>query len=379
MNDRTDRNGNNVLLIDDDPDTCMLITAMLENQGIHVETASDGLHGISKVKRADPDLVLLDIMMPGLDGWETYERIRDFHDGPVVFLSVLSDEASVARGLELGATDFLAKPFDMVEFTNHIRRLLGSSALVVEPSKGYPTVEPIRRPAPGAYLLRRSLYFQMKRIFDIMAALCALILLSPLMGIIALLIRLDSPGGAIFTQKRITSKRRVEDGRERWITKKFDFHKFRTMVENADPTPHQRYIELFINGEGAKSIEGAQNNGGIKKLVDDERVTRLGKFLRRSSLDELPQLWNVLKGDMSLVGPRPAIPYEVKLYRPWYHRRLDTIPGMTGLWQVTARSTAEFDDIVRLDIEYIQTQDFLLDMIILFKTPFVVFSMKGAI
>jgi lipopolysaccharide/colanic/teichoic acid biosynthesis glycosyltransferase len=113
-------------------------------------------------------------------------------------------------------------------------------------------------------------------------------------------------------------------------------------------------------------------------LIHDPRVTRVGKFLRKSSLDELPQLWNIFRGEMSLVGPRPAIPYEVEEYQRWHLRRLEAMSGLTGLWQVTARSSANFDEIIRLDIEYIENQSFLLDIKILLKTPFVVLRGKGA-
>jgi lipopolysaccharide/colanic/teichoic acid biosynthesis glycosyltransferase len=116
----------------------------------------------------------------------------------------------------------------------------------------------------------------------------------------------------------------------------------------------------------------------IRKLVNDPRVTRPGKLLRKLSLDELPQFWNVLRGDMSVVGPRPAIPYEVKMYKPWHRRRLDAQPGITGLQQIIARSTADFDQQVQLDIKYIEHQSIWQDIIIILKTPFVILSTKGA-
>jgi lipopolysaccharide/colanic/teichoic acid biosynthesis glycosyltransferase len=117
----------------------------------------------------------------------------------------------------------------------------------------------------------------------------------------------------------------------------------------------------------------------IRKLVNDPRVTRIGRFLRKSSIDEIPQFINVVKGEMSLVGPRPAIPYEVEMYKPWHCRRLETIPGITGLWQVTARSLVDFDEIINLDIQYIDQQSFWLDLKILIKTPKAVLFCKGAI
>ena len=125
------------------------------------------------------------------------------------------------------------------------------------------------------------------------------------------------------------------------------------------------------------SIQG--NGSSARKLVGDKRVTRIGKFLRRSSLDEFPQLWNVIKGDMSLVGPRPAISYETEIYENWHRKRLMVKPGVTGLWQVTSRSSAEFDEMVRMDIWYIEHRSFLLDLKILMKTPLAIFSAKGAV
>jgi lipopolysaccharide/colanic/teichoic acid biosynthesis glycosyltransferase len=151
------------------------------------------------------------------------------------------------------------------------------------------------------------------------------------------------------------------------------------MVCNADPTLHKSYIKALINkdSESMAALQGGDNQ--IRKLTHDPRVTRLGKFLRKSSIDEIPQFINVIKGEMSLVGPRPAIPYEVEMYKPWHYRRLETKPGITGLWQVTARSTADFDEIIKLDIQYIEQQSFLFDLKILMKTPIAVLFCRGAV
>jgi lipopolysaccharide/colanic/teichoic acid biosynthesis glycosyltransferase len=150
------------------------------------------------------------------------------------------------------------------------------------------------------------------------------------------------------------------------------------MQINADTSIHQAYIKALIENDEAKmaAIQGAPTQP--RKLVNDSRVIRPGKILRKLSLDELPQFWNVLIGDMSLVGPRPAIPYEVKMYKPWHIRRLEAQPGITGLQQITARCNTDFDTQVQFDIDYVDNQSFLLDMKILFKTPLAVISTKGA-
>lgn len=127
----------------------------------------------------------------------------------------------------------------------------------------------------------------------------------------------------------------------------------------------------------ARLQKGTVEQGNEFKLNGDPRITRVGRILRKTSMDELPQFWNVLTGDMSLVGPRPAIPYEVEMYEPWHMTRLSTRPGLTGLWQVTARNSASFDDLVRIDLEYIEKQSFWLDLKILFMTPLAIFDRRG--
>lgn len=225
---------------------------------------------------------------------------------------------------------------------------------------------------------KRRFYFACKRLFDIVVAGILLLVLSPLMAIVAVLIVLDSPGPAIFTQQRVGLRRRTEGGRTTWEVVNFDFYKFRTMHQDSDSEIHRAFVQAFIRNdrEGMASVQGGDVQ--VRKIVKDARVTRLGKFLRKSSIDELPQFWNVLKGDMSLVGPRPPIPYEVEIYKPWHRQRLGTIPGVTGLWQVAARSSVDFDDMVKLDLEYIKHQSFWLDIKILLKTPLSVLQSKGA-
>lgn len=224
----------------------------------------------------------------------------------------------------------------------------------------------------------KAIYYSTKRGIDIIISLIALILLLPVLLLIAAMVRLDSPGPVIFTQKRITTSRKKKNGTYYWERVEFPFYKFRTMKHNADSSLHRSYVKALIDHDEQtlKSLDNA--NTKIKKLTNDPRVTRLGRLLRRSSLDELPQFWNVLIGDMSMVGPRPAIPYELDFYKPWYFRRFDAKPGLTGLWQVVARCSIDFDGMIQLDIEYIKRQSFIEDIKILFMTPGAILKHRGA-
>jgi lipopolysaccharide/colanic/teichoic acid biosynthesis glycosyltransferase len=220
--------------------------------------------------------------------------------------------------------------------------------------------------------MERRLYFACKRLMDIMLAVFLLPLLLPLMLLLAVLIRIDSPGPVFFVQKRIGVKRRTNGGRITWELYTFPFYKFRSMVNDADPMPHQMYFENFRLG----SIKC--DSSTPFKLTRDPRLTRIGAFLRRTSLDELPQLLNVLKGEMSLVGPRPALPYEVALYDETHFERFRAIPGITGLWQATARSRVGFEQMIQMDIDYARYAGFWFDLGILLLTIPAVLSCRGA-
>lgn len=200
-----------------------------------------------------------------------------------------------------------------------------------------------------------------KRLIDIVGSVIALIVLSPGILLIALGIKLSSPGPVIFKQERLGLMER-----------RFNFLKFRSMCVNQEADLHRRYVEQFIKN-------GSAYEGQVYKIRDDPRVTSIGKFLRKTSLDELPQLINVLKGEMSLVGPRPPLPYECVYYDCWHTRRvLHVKPGITGLWQVKGRSRTTFDDMVRLDLKYSREWSLWLDFKILLQTPLAVLSGKGA-
>jgi lipopolysaccharide/colanic/teichoic acid biosynthesis glycosyltransferase len=198
---------------------------------------------------------------------------------------------------------------------------------------------------------------------DVSLSAAALLLFSPVFLGIAAAIKWTSDGPVFFKQERLGCN-----------GKNFTFLKFRSMYKDNDPAKHRDYIVKYISEQQNAAVEP-----GVFKLKDDLRITPVGRRLRKMSLDELPQLVNVLKGDMSLVGPRPPIPYECDLYDIWHRRRLLSCkPGITGLWQVMGRSRTTFDDMVRLDLKYINEWSLGLDLKILLKTPGAVFGGKGA-
>jgi len=194
-----------------------------------------------------------------------------------------------------------------------------------------------------------------KRSLDLSVAALALTLLAPVWLIIALLIKLDSRGAVFYRQERVGMDGRV-----------FLFLKFRTMRADADDRAHREYQRKLIMGQPDTNL--GDERRPVYKLHTDPRVTRVGRVLRRLSLDELPQLLNVLRGDMSIVGPRPPIPYEVEAYELWHRKRLDMKPGLTGLWQVSGRNRLSFDEMVKLDLFYIENWSLLLDLKIILRT-----------
>lgn len=218
------------------------------------------------------------------------------------------------------------------------------------------------------------LYFWIKRWVDVVLSTVLLILSAPLLLVIAVLIKLDSRGSVIFTQERVGARRVRYGERIAWEVRNFRVYKFRSMVRDADPTLHQVHIKAFVEGR----LDPLQAGNVTIKLTNDARVTRVGRVLRRTSLDELPQLVNVLKGEMSLIGPRPVPPYEVAGYQSWHRERLAALPGITGLWQVEGRGRVPFDEMVRMDIAYVRARSLLLDIRILFRTLPAVLSAEGA-
>ncbi|RAQ94969.1 sugar transferase [Thermogemmatispora tikiterensis] len=206
-------------------------------------------------------------------------------------------------------------------------------------------------------------YLRLKRLVDVTVTLALLPLLLAVMGVIAVLIRLDSSGPVFFRQKRLGL-----NGKE------FTLLKFRSMYANSDDYLHREAIKRYMNGDRLSSSQQAANP---YKLNDDPRITRIGRLLRRTSLDELPQFFNVLHGEMSLVGPRPPLPYEVEQYseRDWL--RLAGKPGLTGYWQVYGRSKVDFKTMVEMDIAYLQRQSIWEDLRLIALTPLVMLSGRG--
>jgi exopolysaccharide biosynthesis polyprenyl glycosylphosphotransferase len=275
-------------------------------------------------------------------------------DNNLVVSTLLSRIAAVVR-------DRLdAEQFSRIKFSFHVF------------PDSWDTHNPDRPSNPTLYpdLLKREkenrAHRAMKRMIDIAGSLCLLVLLSPVFLLVAMAIKLTSPGPVLFRQKRIG-----EHG------KAFTFLKFRSMHVNNDASEHKEYVRQLIAGNAEK--QPTNGNGGIFKLTNDPRITSVGSFLRRTSLDELPQFVNVLRGEMSLVGPRPPVPYELEAYATWHRRRLlEAKPGITGLWQVHGRSRVGFDDMVRLDLRYARECSPLLDLKILLQTPKAVIAGNGA-
>lgn len=233
----------------------------------------------------------------------------------------------------------------------------------------YPDVQKKYDVMRGPYLV--------KRVIDIVGSIVGLMLFSPFFLVIPVLIKLTSPGPVLFRQRRVGL-----------YGKQFKFLKFRTMYVNNDSRVHEEYVKKLIAGTVGcnkaddSATEDDNGKGGLKpvfKITNDNRVTSVGRILRKTSMDELPQFINVLFGEMSLVGPRPPIPYEVQNYDVWHRCRVVEVkPGITGLWQVTGRSTTSFDEMVRLDIKYSREWTVWLDLKIIAMTPWAVFKGKGA-
>lgn len=208
-----------------------------------------------------------------------------------------------------------------------------------------------------------------KRLMDISGSLMLLILGSPILLMVAVAVKASSKGPILYRQRRIGQ-----------YGKTFTFLKFRSMYVDNDASVHREYVMQLIAGQAQRHPANGNGDGtGFYKLTNDKRITPIGAFLRRTSIDELPQLFNVLEGEMSLVGPRPAIPYEVAAYQTWHRRRvLEVKPGITGLWQVDGRGRVEFDDMVRLDLRYAREWSPWLDLKILLRTPRAVILGAGA-
>ena len=222
-------------------------------------------------------------------------------------------------------------------------------------------------PEMNQQLPQKKLPQVLKRVMDIGGSALLLLILAPVFASIAVMIKLTSDGPVFFGQERLGKM----GGRFRCL-------KFRTMYINCGHKIHQDYVQKFISGK-SDVAETSEAHAPVYKITKDPRVTAVGQLLRKTSLDELPQLWNVLCGQMSLVGPRPPVPYEFEIYDIWHRRRvLEVKPGITGLWQVSGRSSTRFDEMVRLDLQYCQSWSLWLDLKILLATPWAVIRGEGA-
>lgn len=201
---------------------------------------------------------------------------------------------------------------------------------------------------------QKKFYEVIKRLIDIIASICGLIILFPILVMVAIVIKIESKGPIIFSQDRVGLN-----------GSKFKMYKFRSMIVDAE-----RYKE--------KLLEQNEMNGPMFKIKNDPRVTKVGKFIRRTSIDELPQLLNILKGDMSLVGPRPSLPKEVEKFSPWMLERLNVKPGLTCYWQISGRNDIQFEDWMKLDIKYVKERGILLDLRLVIRTFFVLFGDEHA-
>ncbi len=252
-----------------------------------------------------------------------------------------------------------AAAMQQVEVRSYVHRGAG-----IDTAVGLPDTDPLLDDL-RARQARRPIQDALKRALDIAGGGLLLILTAPILLLVAALVKLTSRGPIFFEQERVGL-----------MAKPFTMLKFRTMLVNNNPALHRQFVSEFIKS-GSHAVRGL--DPAPFKIKNDPRTTSIGRFLRRTSLDELPQLWNVLRGDMSLVGPRPPLRYELEQYRSWHWRRvLEAKPGMTGLWQVKGRSRTTFDEMVRLDLQYARTRSLWLDVKILLETPRAVITGKGA-
>ena len=331
------------LVIGDSSDSGILVSRLKELRGYSriavVETHDKRRNG----HEAEPALV---------EAIETSDPAprQVFIDGASVGYRATIDLVRIARsrGAETYVTGRLVSPLDTT------RLLLRLFEIPVMRVRSNPPIEDADEEGTS------------KRVFDVAFAGGVLVVLAPVFAAIAVAIKLDSRGPVFFRQQRVGLR-----GRH------FDFLKFRSMRAGNDASAHREYVsDLIENGEQACLDE---NGVELYKLPDDERVTRVGRFLRKYSLDELPQFWNVLRGDMSVVGPRPALDYEVAAYKGWHRLRLQVTPGVSGLWQIAGRSRVSFDQMVFQDVMYGYNQSLLTDVSICLRTLPAVLMGRGAV
>ncbi|MFH1021926.1 MAG: sugar transferase [Planctomycetota bacterium] len=281
--------------------------------------------------------------VPVLGRVEDLGRVADEYGINEVFISISS--MSHRRMLDIVA---LCKHHDLsVRILSDLFDVL-TTRVHVETVGNLPLIRLKETPLQGLNLI-------LKRTVDFTGAFLGILILSPLFLFLAAAIKLTSKGPVFYIQRRVG-----RNGRE------FDLYKFRSMRMGNDDRSHREYVTRMIRGDDVSVVDG--NGRKVHKMVGDARITPAGRFMRRLSLDEFPQLFNVLKGDMSLVGPRPPIPYEVAAYDQWHRKRLEVLPGITGLWQVNGRNETRFEEMVLLDMYYIENWSFPMDVKILLRT-----------
>jgi exopolysaccharide biosynthesis polyprenyl glycosylphosphotransferase len=329
-----------------------------------------GLNMVQKLRRfAQPEIELIGFLdddadkvghiidgLPVLGSLEQVEEIVIAHhvDDAIVALPL----HAYARQVEISRT------LQALNTHVHVVPDLFSLSFPNATLDGFGGIPVIDLGRPGIHGSQRAI----KRAFDLVAVTMGLIFLSPLFLLITICIKLDSKGPVYYKQSRIG-----EFGRP------FTMIKFRSMRADADPSIHENHVtRLILENLKPEQLDGESKGNGSLKLANDPRITRVGRILRKTSLDELPQLWNVFLGEMSLVGPRPSLDYEVELYQSWHKRRLEAPPGITGLWQVKGRNQVSFDEMVRMDLEYIEHQSLWLDIKLLLQTPRAVITARGA-
>ena len=329
---------------------------MLLDMGDHLPSETNGKH-LGKLVAA----LATSTRQTDVAGWYETDRIVG-----VMFIEIcLEDKQTIVSTMISRVSEILRdhlslEQFSRVSFSFHVFPEDWDKASI-KPSN------PVFYPDLSKQADKRRVSGALKRAIDIVGSLCALTVLSPVFLSVAAAVKLTSKGPIFFRQQRLGQNGQA-----------FVFLKFRSMYVNNDSSVHQDYIKKLISGTAERN--GGNGNGeGVFKLTKDSRITKVGAFLRKTSLDELPQFYNVLKGEMSLVGPRPPIPYEVENYDVWHRRRLlEAKPGITGLWQVSGRSRVTFDEMVRLDLRYARSWSPWMDIKILIRTPLAVVLGEGA-
>jgi len=352
-------------------------------QVISEELFADALHRERRrADRSNQAMGLLVVSAPDADGQDTWKAIVSglaaskrntdvvgwFELGNaigVILPDIDAPDPSLARGVDARVRRQLIRFLGATTTGNIATRFHFYPGLGATSGDARHEIHPLPVPAPPR--TRRDVFYDAaKRALDIAGSTALLVMLAPVLLLTAALVKLKSPGPVFFRQQRVGQ-----------MMKPFTMLKFRTMRVNADSKIHQEYVASLI-----KAKASTHGNGGdqVFKLAADPRVTPIGRILRKTSIDELPQLINVLRGEMSLVGPRPPLQYEVDQYQRWHCRRvLEAKPGLTGLWQVEGRSRTTFDDMVRLDLRYARTRSLWTDIRILLATPRAVIAGKGAV